>query len=198
MAAMAPTEPQLIEGTLASVMNPEGVVVRRKKEPSSMQLRKNGILPFQSAVWCHETEVVDGVERVHIKHPCTGWINKDEIIVGQIAIINSLVGATVREDIEIDSPVVAELQYESRVFITEQDETKDGKPRACVFAPVQGCVLPASAFASRRLSRKVPSRGAFRDESPRSSLVPSFRVVEDEDHTTCYTLSDGRPSPADR
>jgi hypothetical protein len=22
-----------------------------------MQLRKNGVLPFQSAVWCHETEV---------------------------------------------------------------------------------------------------------------------------------------------
>jgi hypothetical protein len=50
-------EPRLIEGTLASVMNPDGVVVRRKKEPSSMQLRKNGVLPFQSAVWCHETEV---------------------------------------------------------------------------------------------------------------------------------------------
>ena len=78
--------------------------------------------------------------RVHIKHPCQGWINKDEIIVGQIAIINSLVGATVREDIEIDSPIVGELPYESRVFITEQDETKDGKPRACVFAPLQGWV----------------------------------------------------------
>ena len=77
---------------------------------------------------------------MHIKHPCQGWINKDEIIVGQIAIINSLVGATVREDIEIDSPVVGELPYESRVFITEQDETKDGKPRACVFAPLQGWV----------------------------------------------------------
>jgi|Transcript_12443 hypothetical protein len=139
-APLAPMEPRLIEGTLASVMNPDGVVVRRKKEPSSMQLRKNGVLPFQSAVWCHETEVVDGVERVHIKHPCQGWINKDEIIVGQIAIINSLVGATVREDIEIDSPVVGELPYESRVFITEQDETKDGKPRACVFAPLQGWV----------------------------------------------------------
>ena len=80
------------------------------------------------------------MERVHIKHPCQGWINKDEIIVGQIAIINSLVGATVREDIEIDSPIVGELPYESRVFITEQDETKDGKPRACVFAPLQGWV----------------------------------------------------------
>ena len=45
-----------------------------------------------------------------------------------------------REDIEIDSPVVGELPYESRVFNTEQDETKDGKPRACVFAPLQGWV----------------------------------------------------------
>lgn len=144
---MAPTHSELIAGNLAAVLNPDGVVVRRKKEPSSMQLRKNGTLPFQSAVWCHETEVVDGIERVHIKHPCEGWVNKDEVITGQIALVNSLVGATVREDIEIDSPVVAELNYESRIFITEQDETNDGKPRACVFAPVQGwvsvkCIAP--------------------------------------------------------
>ena len=143
----APTQTELIEGKLAAVLNPEGVEVRRKKEPTSMQLRKNGVLPFQSAVWLHETEVVDGVERVHIKHPCEGWIDKSQVITGQIAIVNSLVGATVREDIEIDSPVVAELAYESRIFITEQDETNDGKPRACVFAPVQGwvsvkCIAP--------------------------------------------------------
>ena len=57
------------------MLNREGVVVRRKKEPTSMQLRKNGVLPFQSAVWCHETEVVDGVERAEQRGlPGTLWV----------------------------------------------------------------------------------------------------------------------------
>ena len=40
---------------------------------------------------------------MHIKNPCVGWVNKDDLITGQIAVINSLVGATVRDDVELDS-----------------------------------------------------------------------------------------------
>ena len=36
--------------------------------------------------------------------------------------------------------MVAELATDSRVFVTEQDETRDGKLRAKVFSPVEGWV----------------------------------------------------------
>lgn len=130
------TIPEPLQGKLAAVTNAAGAVVTRKQDAKSMRLRKNGVLPFQAAVWCAES--ADG--RVHITRPCDGWIDSADIVEGQIVVVQAAGGATCRKDLELDSEVVAELATDARVFITEQDETRDGKLRAKVFAPVEGWV----------------------------------------------------------
>ena len=130
------TIPQPLTGILAAVRNPKGCVVNRKEAKTSMRLRKNGVLPYQAAVWCAETVG----DRVRVTRPCAGWIDKADIIEGQIVVVSAAGGATCRKDLELDSEVVAELATDSRVFVTEQDETRDGKLRAKVFSPVEGWV----------------------------------------------------------
>ena len=49
------TIPQPLTGILADVRNPKGCTVTRKEAKTSMRLRKNGVLPYQAAVWCAET-----------------------------------------------------------------------------------------------------------------------------------------------
>ena len=49
------TIPQPLEGILAAVRNKNGASVTRKESKTSMRLRKNGVLPYQAAVWCAET-----------------------------------------------------------------------------------------------------------------------------------------------
>ena len=130
------TIPQPLEGILAAVRNPNGATVTRKETKTSMRLRKNGVLPYQAAVWCAETVG----DRVRVTRPCAGWLDKSDIIEGQIVVVSAAGGATCRKDLELDSDVVAELATDSRVFVTEQDETRDGKLRAKVFSPVEGWV----------------------------------------------------------
>ena len=130
------TIPQPLEGILAAVRNPKGAVVNRKEAKTSMRLRKNGVLPYQAAVWCAETVG----DRVRVTRPCAGWLDKADIVEGQIVVVSAAGGATCRKDLELDSDVVAELATDSRVFVTEQDETRDGKLRAKVFSPVEGWV----------------------------------------------------------
>ena len=130
------TIPQPLEGILAAVRNPNGATVTRKESKTSMRLRKNGVLPYQAAVWCAETVG----DRVRVTRPCAGWLDKADIIEGQIVVVSAAGGATCRKDLELDSDVVAELATDSRVFVTEQDETRDGKLRAKVFSPVEGWV----------------------------------------------------------
>ena len=130
------TIPQPLEGILAAVRNPNGATVTRKEAKTSMRLRKNGVLPYQAAVWCAETVG----DRVRVTRPCAGWLDKADIIEGQIVVVSAAGGATCRKDLELDSEVVAELATDSRVFVTEQDETRDGKLRAKVFSPVEGWV----------------------------------------------------------
>ena len=130
------TIPQPLTGILAAVRNPKGCVVNRKEAKTSMRLRKNGVLPYQAAVWCAETVG----DRVRVTRPCAGWIDKADIIEGQIVVVSAAGGATCRKDLELDSEIVAELATDSRVFVTEQDETRDGKLRAKVFSPVEGWV----------------------------------------------------------
>lgn len=138
--------PLKFEGELAGV-NVKEVKVTRKKEPDSIQLRKNGTLSFGTAVWCLETQIVDGVERVHLSHPCDGWVNKSDIVFGQVVVVNTAAGATVRSGIELDSEVVGELPFDARAFVVEKNVTYDGKSRARIIDPVEGwisvkCVLP--------------------------------------------------------
>ena len=130
------TIPQPLEGILAAVRNPNGATVTRKEAKTSMRLRKNGVLPYQAAVWCVETVG----DRVRVTRPCAGWIDKSDIVEGQIVVVSAAGGATCRKDLELDSDVVAELATDSRIFVTEQDETRDGKLRAKVFSPVEGWV----------------------------------------------------------
>jgi len=135
-----------VEGTLAAVCVPE-TTVTRYKEKSSTVMRKNGRLALYTAVWCQETEVVDGEERVHITTPADGWIDKKDVIVGQVCVVNAFNGAIVRESPSLDSKIVDELPYETRVFVTEKETVDDGKVRAKVVAPALGwlsvkCVLP--------------------------------------------------------
>ena len=130
------TIPQPLTGILAAIRNPKGATVTRKESKTSMRLRKNGVLPYQAAVWCAETVG----DRVRVTRPCAGWLDKSDIVEGQIVVVSAAGGATCRKDLELDSEVVAELATDSRVFVTEQDETRDGKLRARVFAPVEGWV----------------------------------------------------------
>ena len=130
------TIPQPLTGTLAAIRNKNGATVTRKEARTSMRLRKNGVLPYQAAVWCAETVG----DRVRVTRPCAGWLDKSDIIEGQIVVVSAAGGATCRKDLELDSDVVAELATDSRVFVTEQDETRDGKLRAKVFSPVEGWV----------------------------------------------------------
>ena len=130
------TIPQPLTGTLAAIRNKNGATVTRKEAKTSMRLRKNGVLPYQAAVWCAETVG----DRVRVTRPCAGWLDKADIIEGQIVVVSAAGGATCRKDLELDSDVVAELATDSRVFVTEQDETRDGKLRAKVFSPVEGWV----------------------------------------------------------
>ena len=130
------TIPQPLEGILAAVRNKNGATVTRKESKTSMRLRKNGVLPYQAAVWCAETVG----DRVRVTRPCAGWLDKSDIVEGQIVVVSAAGGATCRKDLELDSDVVAELATDSRVFVTEQDETRDGKLRAKVFSPVEGWV----------------------------------------------------------
>ena len=130
------TIPQPLTGILAAIRNPKGATVTRKESKTSMRLRKNGVLPYQAAVWCAETVG----DRVRVTRPCAGWLDKADIIEGQIVVVSAAGGATCRKDLELDSEVVAELATDSRVFVTEQDETRDGKLRAKVFSPVEGWV----------------------------------------------------------
>ena len=130
------TIPQPLTGILAAIRNPKGATVTRKESKTSMRLRKNGVLPYQAAVWCAETVG----DRVRVTRPCAGWIDKADIVEGQIVVVSAAGGATCRKDLELDSEVVAELATDSRVFVTEQDETRDGKLRAKVFSPVEGWV----------------------------------------------------------
>ena len=130
------TIPQPLSGILAAVRNPKGATVTRKEAKTSMRLLKNGVLPYQAAVWCAETVG----DRVRVTRPCAGWLDKADIIEGQIVVVSAAGGATCRKDLELDSDVVAELATDSRVFVTEQDETRDGKLRAKVFSPVEGWV----------------------------------------------------------
>ena len=130
------TIPQPLQGILAAVVNKKGACVNRKEAKTSMRLRKNGVLPYQAAVWCAETVG----DRVRVTRPCAGWLDKADIVEGQIVVVSAAGGATCRKDLELDSDVVAELATDSRVFVTEQDETRDGKLRAKVFSPVEGWV----------------------------------------------------------
>ena len=130
------TIPQPLSGVLAAIRNPKGATVTRKESKTSMRLRKNGVLPYQAAVWCAETVG----DRVRVTRPCAGWLDKSDIVEGQIVVVSAAGGATCRKDLELDSDVVAELATDSRVFVTEQDETRDGKLRAKVFSPVEGWV----------------------------------------------------------
>ena len=130
------TIPQPLSGVLAAIRNPKGATVTRKESKTSMRLRKNGVLPYQAAVWCAETVG----DRVRVTRPCAGWLDKSDIVEGQIVVVSAAGGATCRKDLELDSEVVAELATDSRVFVTEQDETRDGKLRAKVFSPVEGWV----------------------------------------------------------
>ena len=130
------TIPQPLEGILAAVRNKNGATVTRKESKTSMRLRMNGVLPYQAAVWCAETVG----DRVRVTRPCAGWLDKSDIVEGQIVVVSAAGGATCRKDLELDSDVVAELATDSRVFVTEQDETRDGKLRAKVFSPVEGWV----------------------------------------------------------
>ena len=130
------TIPQPLSGVLAAIRNPKGATVTRKESNTSMRLRKNGVLPYQAAVWCAETVG----DRVRVTRPCAGWLDKSDIVEGQIVVVSAAGGATCRKDLELDSEVVAELATDSRVFVTEQDETRDGKLRAKVFSPVEGWV----------------------------------------------------------
>ena len=130
------TIPQPLSGVLAAIRNKSGATVTRKEAKSSMRLRKNGVLPYQAAVWCAETVG----DRVRVTRPCAGWLDKSDIVEGQIVVVSAAGGATCRKDLELDSEVVAELATDSRVFVTEQDETRDGKLRAKVFSPVEGWV----------------------------------------------------------
>ena len=67
-----------------------------------MRLRKNGVLPYQAAVWCAETVG----DRVRVTRPCAGWLDKADIIEGQIVVVSAAGGATCRKDLELDSEVV--------------------------------------------------------------------------------------------
>lgn len=82
------------EGDLAAVTASE-TKVTRNKEPDSMQLRKNGVLQCGTGVYCHETEVIGGIERVRVSQPCDGWVNKSDVTLGQVVVVNSMAGATV-------------------------------------------------------------------------------------------------------
>lgn len=82
------------DGDLAAITASE-TKVTRSKEPDSMQLRKNGVLQCGTGVYCHETEVVDGIERVRVSQPCDGWVNKSDVTLGQVVVVNSMAGATV-------------------------------------------------------------------------------------------------------
>ncbi|KAJ8613355.1 hypothetical protein CTAYLR_002257 [Chrysophaeum taylorii] len=137
--------PVAIPGDIAAVV--AETKVTRKKEPESIQLRKNGVLVPGTAVWCHETQVVEGVERVRISEPCEGWVNKADVALGQVVVVNSTVGATVRSGIDLKSEVVGELPYDSRAFVVEKATAPGGKLRARIIDPLEGwisvkCVLP--------------------------------------------------------
>ena len=106
------TIPQPLTGILAAVCNPKGCIVNRKEAKTSMRLRKNGVLPYQAAVWCAETVG----DRVRVTRPCAGWLDKSDIVEGQIVVVSAAGGATCRKDLELDSEVVAELATDSRVL----------------------------------------------------------------------------------
>ena len=86
------TIPQPLEGILAAVRNKNGATVTRKESKTSMRLRKNGVLPYQAAVWCAETVG----DRVRVTRPCAGWIDKADIIEGQIVVVSAAGGANRR------------------------------------------------------------------------------------------------------
>ena len=79
------TIPQPLEGILAAVRNKNGATVTRKESKTSMRLRKNGVLPYQAAVWCAETVG----DRVRVTRPCAGWLDKADIIEGQIVVVSA-------------------------------------------------------------------------------------------------------------
>ena len=75
---------------------------------------------------------------MRITSPCTGWISKKDVVLGQVCVVNSLYGATVREGAALDTAIVGEIPFEERVFVVEREVTSDGKERARVFGQVSG------------------------------------------------------------
>ena len=108
----------------------------------------------------------------------------NDIIEGQIVVVSAAGGATCRKDLELDSEVVAELATDSRVFVTEQDETRDGKLRAKVFSPVEGwvsvkCLAPICDRSGNLLAAGKAILEPADVNRPRLIYTPSTRRLLD-------------------
>lgn len=169
-------------GTLAAVCVDE-THVTRFKEPSSTPLRKNETLYLHTAVWCQEREVVDGVSRVHLTSPCDGWIDESDVVVGQVCVVNAFHGCTLREGKDLESPIVEQLPYETRVFVVER-ATCNGRVRARLVAPSQGwvtvkCLLPICDKSGDILAAGKPV--VTKDDVDHKGLSYSHYVEIDHD-----------------
>ena len=82
----------------------------RKEAKTSMRLRKNGVSRTRPPSGAPRPWATASAPRRR------GWIDKADIIEGQIVVVSAAGGATCRKDLELDFEIVAELATDSRVF----------------------------------------------------------------------------------